>query len=441
MTAPIVSARLSPELSRKIVWRLAPMLMLMYLINQLDRANVGYASLTMNQEIGITMAQYGLGTSLFFLGYILFEVPSNLCLHRFGARMWMMRIMVTWGLISAASCLIQNATWLYIARFALGAAEAGFFPGVVYFLTLWLPTRDRVWLMSLFVMAIPITGMLGAPISTWVMQEVSLFGMSGWRSMILLEALPAIIMGIVVFVLLPDSPEKSTWLSPAEKDEVKQALELERKGVPVAGGSTLAEVLRNPKVWGLGLVYFGINATIISLLYFLPQVVKGFEASFNVKYSIFEVGQITAIPFTASIIAMAFYGRYVRKRPFSVAFVSAPMIISALALASALYMSSPIQTMVAFSIGATGCFCSISTFWQLPSRLLSDRGAAAGIALVTSVGVASGMFVGWFIGAVKDATGSYNLAMLVVAGFMTLSAILVLCLEAQRRVGLAPLKS
>jgi ACS family tartrate transporter-like MFS transporter len=441
MTAPIVSARLSPELSRKIVWRLAPMLMLMYVINQLDRANVGYASLTMNQEIGITMAQYGLGTSLFFLGYILFEVPSNLCLHRFGARMWMMRIMVTWGLISAASCLIQNATWLYIARFALGAAEAGFFPGVVYFLTLWLPTRDRVWLMSLFVMAIPITGMLGAPISTWVMQEVSLFGMSGWRSMILLEALPAIIMGIVVFVLLPDSPEKSTWLSPAEKDEVKQALELERKAVPVAGGSNVAEVMRNPKIWALGLVYFGINATIISLLYFLPQVVKGFEASFNVKYSIFEVGQITAIPFTVSIIVMALYGRYVRKRPFSVVFVSAPMLISALALASALYMSSPIQTMVAFSIGATGCFCSISTFWQLPSRLLSDRGAAAGIALVTSVGVASGMFVGWFIGAVKDATGSYNLAMLVVAGFMTLSAILVLCLEAQRRVSLAPLKS
>jgi ACS family tartrate transporter-like MFS transporter len=369
MTAPIVSARLSPELSRKIVWRLAPMLMLMYVINQLDRANVGYASLTMNQEIGITMAQYGLGTSLFFLGYILFEVPSNLCLHRFGARMWMMRIMVTWGLISAASCLIQNATWLYIARFALGAAEAGFFPGVVYFLTLWLPTRDRVWLMSLFVMAIPITGMLGAPISTWVMQEVSLFGMSGWRSMILLEALPAIIMGIVVFVLLPDSPEKSTWLSPAEKDEVKQALELERKAVPVAGGSNVAEVMRNPKIWALGLVYFGINATIISLLYFLPQVVKGFEASFNVKYSIFEVGQITAIPFTVSIIVMALYGRYVRKRPFSVVFVSAPMLISALALASALYMSSPIQTMVAFSIGATGCFCSISTFWQLPSCL------------------------------------------------------------------------
>jgi MFS family permease len=441
MNAPISSGGLSPELSRKIVWRLAPLLMLMYIINQLDRANVGYASLTMNQEIGITMAQYGLGTSLFFLGYILFEVPSNLCLHRFGARLWMMRIMVTWGLISAVSCLITNATWLYIARFALGVAEAGFFPGVVYFLTLWLPTRDRVWLMSLFVMAIPITGMLGAPISTWIMQEVSLFGMSGWRSMILLEALPAIIMGIVVFVWLPDSPEKSTWLSRDEKDEVKDALELERKDVPSSGGSSVAEVMRNPKIWALGLVYFGINATIISLLYFLPQVVKGFEASFNVKYSIFEIGQITAIPFTASIIAMVFFGRFVRKRPFTVLFVSAPMIISALALASALYMNSPIQTMIAFSIGATGCFCSISTFWQLPSRLLTDRGAAAGIALITSVGVASGMFVGWFIGAVKDATGSYNLAMLVIAGFMTLSAILVLCLEARRRVNLAPLKS
>lgn len=441
MNAPIASAGLRPELARKITWRLAPLLMLMYVINQLDRANVGYASLTMNQEIGITMAQYGLGTSLFFLGYILFEIPSNLALHRFGARLWMMRIMVTWGLISAASCLIQDATWLYIARFALGVAEAGFFPGVVYLLTLWLPTRDRVWLMSLFVMAIPVTGMLGAPISTFIMQEVSLFGMSGWRSMILLEALPAIIMGVVVYLLLPDSPEQSRWLSAAEKDEVRLALQRERADLPASNSASVGQVLRKPIIWALGLVYFGINATIISLLYFLPQVVKGFEASFNVKYSIFEVGQITAIPFTASIIAMAFYGRFVRKRPFSVLFVSAPMIISALALASALYMSSPIQTMVAFSIGATGCFCSISTFWQLPSRLLSDRGAAAGIALITSIGVASGMFVGWFIGAVKDATGSYNLAMLVVAGFMTVSAILVLCMEAQRKVNLATAKS
>lgn len=441
MNAPVISPGLSPELSRKIIWRLAPLLMLMYVINQLDRANVGYASLTMNQEIGITMAQYGLGTSLFFLGYILFEVPSNLCLHRFGARMWMMRIMVTWGLISAASCLITNSTWLYIARFALGVAEAGFFPGVVYFLTLWLPTRDRVWLMSLFVMAIPITGMLGAPISTFIMQNLSLFGMSGWRSMILLEALPAIIMGVVVFIYLPDNPGKAKWLTAAEKAEVCDALAQERKDVPGAVNASVTEVLRNIKVWALGLVYFGINATIISLLYFLPQVVKGFEASFNVKYSVFEVGQITAIPFTASIIAMCFYGRYVRSRSFTVAFVSIPMVISAISLASALYMSSPIQTMIAFSIGATGCFCSISTFWQLPSRLLSDRGAAAGIALITSVGVASGMFVGWFIGAVKDATGSYNLAMLVVAGFMTLSAILVASLEAQRRVALTAIKN
>lgn len=441
MNAPVISPGLSPELSRKIIWRLAPLLMLMYVINQLDRANVGYASLTMNQEIGITMAQYGLGTSLFFLGYILFEVPSNLCLHRFGARMWMMRIMVTWGLISAASCLITNSTWLYIARFALGVAEAGFFPGVVYFLTLWLPTRDRVWLMSLFVMAIPITGMLGAPISTFIMQNLSLFGMSGWRSMILLEALPAIIMGVVVVIYLPDSPGKAKWLTTAEKDEVSEALAQEREYVTGAVNASVTEVLRNIKVWALGLVYFGINATIISLLYFLPQIVKGFEASFNIKYSVFEVGQITAIPFTVSIIAMCFYGRYVRSRPFTVAFVSIPMVISAISLASALYMSSPIQTMIAFSVGATGCFCSISTFWQLPSRLLSDRGAAAGIALITSVGVASGMFVGWFIGAVKDATGSYNLAMLVVAGFMTLSAILVASLEAQRGVALTTIKN
>ncbi|MFF7710542.1 MFS transporter [Pseudomonas sp. NPDC007930] len=438
MTAPVVSPGLRPELARKIIWRLAPLLVLMYMFNQLDRANVGYASLTMNQDIGITLAQYGLGTSLFFLGYILFEIPSNLCLHRFGARVWMARIMITWGLISAASCLISNASWLYTARFALGVAEAGFFPGVVYFLTLWLPTRDRVWLMSLFIMAIPLTGMLGAPVSTWLMQEASLFGMSGWRSMLLLEALPATLMGVAVLFWLPDSPQRCGWLSAAERNEIEQALAADARRLHNPMETSASRVLRNPRVWALGLVYFGINATIISLLYFLPQVVKGFEATFNVKYSVFQVGQLTAIPFTAAIIAMALYGQYVRKRNFSVAFVAAPMIISAVALASALYLNTPVQTLIAFSVGATGCFCSISTFWQLPPRLLADRAAAAGIALITSIGVASGLFVGWFIGAVKDATGSFNLAMLVIAGFMTLSAILVLYLEGQRRAHLAP---
>jgi sugar phosphate permease len=286
--------------------------------------------------------------------------------------------------------------------------------------------------MSLFVMAIPITGMIGAPFSTWIMQEVSLFGMSGWRSMLLLEAVPAIVMGVVVFFLLPDSPEKSNWLTRSEKDEVKQALDLERKSSSTVKSASVGQVMRNTKVWALGFVYFGINATIISLLYFLPQVVKGFEQKFNVKYTIFEIGQVTAIPFTASIIAMALYGKYVRSRPFSVTFVAAPMLFSALALASALFLNSPIQAMIAFSIGATGCFCSIGTFWQLPSRLLTDRAAAVGIALITSVGVSSGLFVGWFTGAVKESTGSYNAAMLVIAGFMALSAILVLRLEAQR---------
>jgi MFS transporter, ACS family, tartrate transporter len=426
---------ISERLMKRIAWRLAPLMIIMYIANQLDRANIGYAALTMNAELGLTAAQYGLAASLFFLGYILFEVPSNLCMHRFGARVWMTRILLTWGIVSSLTSLVPNGTWLYIARFVLGAFEAGLFPGMVYYLTLWMPARNRVWMMSLFVTAIPLTGVLGAPVSTWLMAHVTVFGLSGWRAMIFLEGLPSVALGMLTWFCLADNPAQARWLSAEEKAEISAALEAERaQAATGASPVTPWDAIRNPKVWALGIVYFGTNAGIIGLLYFLPQVVKSFEANFGVKYSITDIGLITAIPFGCAVVLMLAWGRVVSRQYIGAIHVAGPLLVCAAALSVALLLKSPYQSILAFAIGASACFCTITTFWQLPSRFLTDRAAAAGIALITSIGVSSGFLLPYFIGWIKDVTGTFALAFIAIAVTMVIAATVVAVLEMRLRV-------
>jgi len=404
----------------------------MYVAAQLDRANVGYAALTMNAELGMSAAQFGLATSLFFLGYILFEVPSNLFMHRFGARRWMARILISWGVLSSLTSLVPNTEWFYFARFMLGVFEAGFYPGVVFYLTLWMPARNRVWMMSLFTMSIPLTGMLGAPISTWIMEHASLFGMNGWRAMILLEGVPAVVLGFVAWFYLPDGPHAWRGLSDADREAIRTALagEQQEAASNVQPGN-VRHALTSLKVWGLGLVYFGINSGIIGLLYFLPQVVKTFKGSAD--YSLTQIGLITSAPFAVAVVSVIAWGRYVSNKRMNAFYVVGPMMVSAVALAVALYLASPVATIVVLAIGTSACFCSISPFWQMPSRILTDRAAAAGIALVTSIGVSSGFLMPWFIGWVRDTTGNFQLAFIAIAIAMVIGSVLALMLGAQQR--------
>jgi MFS family permease len=434
---------ISDRLMKRIAWRLAPLMIVMYVANQLDRANIGYAALTMNAELHMTAAQYGFAASLFFLGYILFEVPSNLCMHRFGARLWMTRILLSWGVLSSLTSFVPDFHWLYIARFCLGAFEAGLFPGMVYYLTLWMPARNRVWMMSLFVTAIPLTGVLGAPVSTWLMAHANVFGVTGWRAMLLLEGLPAIVLGVAAWFWLSDDPARSRWLSAAEKDEIAVALAAEQAQATAGTASTGAlRALGNPKVWALGLVYFGTNAGIIGLLYFLPQVVKTFEHTFGVTYSLTDIGLITAIPFGVAVVAMLVWGRLVSRRHVDARHVAGPLLVCAAALSVALLLQSPYQAIIALSIGTSACFCSITTFWQLPSRILTDRAAAAGIALITSIGVSSGFLLPYFIGWIKDTTGTFVLAFIGIAATMVLASIVVILLDTRwREVGQTRLAS
>lgn len=435
MATSLLPSAIPDSLMKRIAWRLAPLMIVMYIANQLDRANIGYAALTMNAELGMTAAQYGLAASLFFLGYILFEVPSNLCMHRFGARVWMTRILVTWGIVSSLTSLVPNAGWLYAARFVLGACEAGLFPGMVYYLTLWMPARNRVWMMSLFVTAIPLTGVFGAPVSTWLMAHVTIFGLNGWRTMIFLEGLPSVVLGILAWFCLADDPAKARWLSARAKAEIAAALATERAAAAAnASPVTPWDAIRNPKVWALGIVYFGTNAGIIGLLYFLPQVVKSFEANFGMKYSITDIGLITAIPFGCAAVLMLVWGRIVSRRHIGAIHVAGPLLVCAAALSVALLLSSPYQSIIAFAVGASACFCTITTFWQLPSRFLTDRAAAAGIALITSIGVSSGFLLPYFIGWIKDVTGTFALAFVAIAVTMVIAAAVVAALEMRLRV-------
>jgi len=425
---------ISDRLMKRIAWRLAPLMIVMYIANQLDRANIGYAALTMNAELHMTAAQYGFAASLFFLGYILFEVPSNLCMHRFGARRWMARILLSWGLLSSLTSFVPDSRWLYIARFCLGAFEAGLFPGMVYYLTLWMPARNRVWMMSLFVTAIPLTGVLGAPVSTWLMAHANVFGVTGWRAMILLEGVPALVLGVAAWFWMADSPSRARWLSTTEKAEIAAALAVEQaQAAAVTSPASAWRALGNPKVWALGTVYFGTNAGIIGLLYFLPQVVKTFEHTFGVTYSLTDIGLITAVPFGVAVIATLIWGRLVSRHNVGAWHVAGPLLVCAAALSVALLLKSPYQSIVALSIGASACFCSITTFWQLPSRILTDRAAAAGIALITSIGVSSGFLLPYFIGWVKDATGTFVLAFIGIAATMVLASIVVFLLEIRWR--------
>jgi ACS family tartrate transporter-like MFS transporter len=229
MNDTLNAVRIKPQITRKVIWRLAPLLILLYVVNQMDRANVGYAALTMNHELGMSVSQFGFAAGLFYAGYILVAVPSNLMLARFGARIWMTRILVTWGIVASLTAFVDSAHTLYVLRFLLGVAESGFFPGMVLYVTFWLPRQERVWLMSLLFLSIPLSNMLGAPISTFVMEHAHLFGWSGWRSMFFIEGLPAIALGVVTFVLMKDRPDDAAWLTVDERAELNRALAAERQ--------------------------------------------------------------------------------------------------------------------------------------------------------------------------------------------------------------------
>ena len=429
------AVRVRPQTARKVIWRLAPLLILLYVVNQMDRANVGYAALTMNRELGMSVSQFGFAAGLFYAGYILVAVPSNLMLARFGARIWMTRILVTWGIIASLTAFVDSARMLYVLRFLLGVAESGFFPGMVLYVTFWLPRQERVWLMSLLFLSIPLSNMLGAPISTFVMEHTQLFGWPGWRSMFFIEGLPAIALGVITFILMKDRPDDAPWLTADERAELNRALAVERKEAQRVSPQSAWRALLDRRVLTFGLIYFGINIGVVALSFFLPQMVADFSQMFAVRYSVFQIGLLTAIPFAVSAVTILLWGQYARRTAVSAWHVAIPTAVGGMSFAAALFLSSPYEVMAAFTLGAVGVYTPHASFWQLPPRYLSNAAAAAGIGLINTIGTLAGFLGPYATGWLHDVTGSYRVPMLGVAALMCVSSVVVLIVERVNRAG------
>ena len=423
----------------KVSWRLIPFMVLLYFVAFLDRVNVGFAALTMNKDLGLTATVFGNGAGIFFIGYFIFEVQSNIALEKFGARMWIARIMITWGIISGLMALTKGPISFYTLRFLLGIAEAGFFPGMILYLTYWFPSAYRAKIVGCFLLAIPISSIIGAPISTALL-GTSILGLKGWQSLFILEALPALVLGVVVLFFMTDKPEKAHWLTPAERDWLSRVLQAERKTRESVHHYTLGQALMNPRVVLFGLMYFGIVIGLYGFSFWLPQIIKGFGGLSN-----WQVGLITMIPSAFAAAAMYLWGRHSDKTGERVWHVFLPAIIGGTSLAiSGFLTGTPALALVALTIGAMGIYAALPTFWTLPTAMLSGTAAAGGIALINSIGNLGGYFGPSFMGYLKDWTKSHTYGLIGLGACMAMSGFLALAMGHNRELeksGIAELQS
>jgi MFS transporter, ACS family, tartrate transporter len=406
----------------KVSARLVPFLIVCFFVAYLDRVNVSFAALTMNRDLGLSASEYGFGAGIFFVAYFLFEVPSNLLLERFGARKWIARIMFTWGLLSGATALVGGARSFYAVRVLLGIAESGFFPGIIFYLTLWFPAIYRARMIGYFMAAIPLSTVIGAPVSGLLLGLDGFMGMKGWQWLFITEAVPSLILSLVVFFYLTDRPSDASWLAADERRWLVSRLDQERRQRETARNYSVTQALLNPKVLALSLVYFGIVATNYGLSFFLPQIVKAFGMS-N-----FQTGLVSALPYVVGVLSIILWSRRSDRkaeRRFHAAF---PMFVASAGIAMSTAIDNPAMKMVALCVAGFGIFGSLPVFWTLPTAFLSGAAAAGGIALVNSIGNLAGFAGPYAMGWIKDSTGSYapGLLALSAAGLMSMAIVLVL---------------
>ena len=408
---------------RKVCFRLVPFIALMFFINFLDRTAISFAGPNgLTKDLGLTAAQFGFAAGVFFVGYILLEIPSNLALHKFGARRWMARIMVTWGIVALLFTWVASATELYWLRFLLGVAEAGFFPGAILFLSTWVPSRYRSKVLSLFYLAQPLTIVIGAPIAALLMQQQGIFDLAGWRLMFFGVAVPAIAVGVIAWFYLTDRPADAKWLTQGEKEWLTTELAKEARTKTEAHSTNAGKAMLSGRVWLLSLIYFGLVYGLYAIAFFLPTIIGGFEAQFGSKLNVFEKGLITAIPYLPAAFALYFWSRDATRRGVQTWHIAVPALVGGLSVPLALYMQSTAATVAAITVVACAIFSALPNFWAVPGRFLSGAAAAAGIALINTVGNFAGFAAPFITGAVKDMTGSYHAPMFIVGAFMLLSS-------------------
>ncbi|MBV9112507.1 MAG: MFS transporter [Hyphomicrobiales bacterium] len=461
-------SELAQAASHKAFWRLVPFLMLCYFFAYLDRLNMSFAALSMNTALGYNAEIFGFGSGIFFIGYFIFEVPSNLILEKVGARIWIARIMITWGIISL--CMIfQDASWnsllvpiaapiaaafrgilwligtpshfveltpnsamLIVIRFLLGLAEAGFFPGIILFLTYWFTAKDRAKMVGMFMAAIPLSSVIGAPVSSQILAHVDgLMGLAGWKWLFILEAVPTVILGFVAFGYLTDRPEKATWLTAPEREVLSQTLANEKIEREAMRHYSLGEALSNPRVLALSAIYFGNVTCNYGLGFFMPQILQRFGIP------IADVGWYVAIPYLLAMISMVVWSRHSDETGERVWHVAGPLILAGLSFIGAGYAGSLALALIAFSLAAIGIYASVCTFWALPTGFLTGAAAAGGIALINSLGNLGGFVGPSIVGHVKQVTGTDSAALLALAAFPILAGFLTLIIGHDKQMEMA----
>ncbi len=421
----------------RVTTRLVPFLIVCYFVAYLDRVNVGFAALTMNKDLGLTAQAYGLGAGIFFLSYFLFEVPSNLFLERFGARKWIARIMFSWGLLSGLTAFIpqiatatgqSTTTVFYVIRVLLGIAEAGFFPGIIFYLTLWFPAAYRGRIIGYFMAAIPLSSVIGSPISGQLLNLDGIMGLAGWQWLFIIEAVPALLLSVVVFFYLTDRPADAQWLPAEQRAWLAQRLDDEFKARVAVKHFSVLQALGDTRVLLLAFVYFGAVASNYSLGFFLPQIVRDFGLSFG------WTGVVTAIPYAVGTLGMVYWGRHSDRTGERREHVALAALVAGAGIVASTMVDDPTGKMIALSIAGFGVFAVLPVFWTLPTSFLSGTAAAGGIAIINSIGNLSG-FVGPFVmGKMKDATGSYAVGLLAVAGTVFLAMLVALSLPHEAKL-------
>ncbi|KIP15806.1 major Facilitator Superfamily protein [Burkholderia sp. MSHR3999] len=405
---------------RKVSWRLTPLLLLCYVVAYLDRVNVGFAKLQMASDLNLSDTVYGFGAGIFFFGYFLFEVPSNLILHKVGARLWIARIMATWGVISILTMFVTTPTMFYVMRFLLGVAEAGFFPGVILYLTYWYPAHRRGRMTTFFMTAVALSGVIGGPISGFILKTFDgLSGWHGWQWLFLLEGTPSVLVGVLVFFALDDRIAKANWLTDEEKALLARNIDAEeaRKEDP-----SLGAVMSSPRVWLMALIYFSFVMGLYGVGFWLPTIIKATGVADS-----FAIGLLSAVPYAAAVVAMILIARSADKHRERRWHLAIPAALGALGLVlSVVWAHETALAMLGLTLATMGILTTLPLFWSLPTAFLGGTAAAAGIAMINSIGNLAGFLSPYLMGWLKQATGANDSGMYMLAGFLVLGGLLAL---------------
>jgi MFS transporter, ACS family, tartrate transporter len=404
----------------RIAWRILPLLIVVYIFNFIDRTNVAVAALTMNKAIGLSPSQFGTGAGVLFIGYCVFDVPSNLALYRFGARFWLARIMVSWGLVSGAMVFVSGPRSFFMLRFLLGVAEAGFFPGVAFFLSSWFPARYRSRILGWFLVAIPASSLIGAPLSGLLLRLDGLAGLAGWQWVYLLEAVPCVVLGFVLARVLVDHPRDARWLSEAERALVISRLAAEARPRPVGG---LLEALGDRRVWILSFVYLGFAIGAYGIQMWLPLIIK------QQNFDNFTVGILAGLPYLAAVIGMVMWAGVVDRHGRRIFNLTLTCLLAMAGFVLALLSGDFVVSLLGLTVALVGVNAARAVFWAIPARFLTGIAAAGGIAFINSLGTTGGFIGPALMGWLRQATGSFTVGLMVLAGILLATSLLAMSLR------------